>query len=138
MEYKMLDTISKEVIIIGGGPAGLKCAEEAQKHKIDYIIVERGEVGQAWKEIRPDMPMLSPCHPQRDWTSLSNRQRMEPKFTLEPFGGRSRHDCDRSSKSMEMARTYGGWKGRRWKESGRNLPLTPSSPCRCDQKSRAS
>jgi thioredoxin reductase len=73
VEYKMLDTISKEVIIIGGGPAGLKCAEEAQKHKIDYIIVERGEVGQAWKEIRPDMPMLSPCHPQRDWTSLSSR-----------------------------------------------------------------
>lgn len=69
----MPDTISKEVIIIGGGPAGLKCAEEAQKHKLDYIILEKGEVGQAWKEIRPDMPMLSPCHPQRDWTSLSSR-----------------------------------------------------------------
>ena len=68
----MSSNISKELIIIGAGPAGLKCAEEAQNSGLDYLIIERGEVGQAWKEIRPDMPMLSPCHPQRDWTSLSS------------------------------------------------------------------
>ena len=67
----MSDTISKELIIIGAGPAGLKCAEEAQNQGIDYLLLEKGEVGQAWKELRPDMPLLSPCHPQRDWTSLS-------------------------------------------------------------------
>lgn len=65
--------VSKDLIIIGGGPAGLKCAEEAQKKQIDYLIIERGEVSQGWKEIRPDMLMLSPCHPQRDWTSLSSK-----------------------------------------------------------------
>jgi putative flavoprotein involved in K+ transport len=68
----MSEQISKELIIIGSGPAGLKCAEEAQKTGLDYLVIERGEVGQAWKEIRPDMPMLSPCHPQRDWTSISS------------------------------------------------------------------
>ena len=55
----MPETISKEVIIIGGGPAGLKCAEEAQNHDIDYLALEQGEVGQAWKTLRPDMPLLS-------------------------------------------------------------------------------
>ncbi|MBN1408331.1 MAG: NAD(P)-binding domain-containing protein [Calditrichaceae bacterium] len=69
----MPETISKEVLIVGGGPAGLKCAEEAQKHNIDYLVFEQGEVGHAWKTLRPDMPLLSPCHPQRDWTSLSSK-----------------------------------------------------------------
>jgi len=61
----------KDLIIIGAGPAGLRAGEEAQHHKINYLILEKGEVGQAWKEIRPGMPMLSPSHPQRDWTSIS-------------------------------------------------------------------
>ncbi|MEJ2053953.1 MAG: NAD(P)-binding domain-containing protein [Calditrichaceae bacterium] len=68
----MSESISKELIIVGGGPAGLKCAEEALIRGIDYLVIEKGEVGQAWKEIRDDMPMLSPCHPQRDWTSISS------------------------------------------------------------------
>ncbi len=28
-------------------------------------------MGQAWRNVRPDMRMLSPCLPQRDWTSLT-------------------------------------------------------------------
>lgn len=64
---------SKDLIIIGGGPAGLRAAELAARHNLDYVILEKGVVGQAWKDIRPDMPLLSPCHPQRDWTSLSKR-----------------------------------------------------------------
>lgn len=63
--------ISKELIIIGSGPAGLKAAQEASEKGIDYVVLERGEIAQAWREIRPGMVMLSPCHPQRDWTSLS-------------------------------------------------------------------
>jgi thioredoxin reductase (NADPH) len=62
----------KTLIIIGGGPAGLRAALEAQNLGIDHLILEKGEVAQAWKEIRPDMTMLSPCHPQRDWTSISS------------------------------------------------------------------
>jgi thioredoxin reductase (NADPH) len=62
---------SHELLIIGGGPAGLKAGEAAQNAGIDYIILERGEIAGAWKTLRPEMIMLSPCHPQRDWTSLS-------------------------------------------------------------------
>ncbi len=61
-----------EMIIIGSGPAGLKAGRIAQRRGIDYAILEKGEVAQAWREIRPSMVMLSPNHPQRDWTSISS------------------------------------------------------------------
>jgi thioredoxin reductase len=63
----------KELIIIGAGPAGLRAGEEAQRLGLDYLLIEKGKVGQAWREIRGRMPMLSPSHPQRDWTSISPR-----------------------------------------------------------------
>jgi cation diffusion facilitator CzcD-associated flavoprotein CzcO len=66
-------SVSKELIIIGAGPAGLKAAEEAQRYGIDYIVLEKGSVGHSWRELRPNLLFLSPCHPQRDWTSLSPR-----------------------------------------------------------------
>lgn len=64
--------IEKELIIIGAGPAGLRAAREAQKAGIQYLTLEKGRIGQAWRNIRPDMQMLSPCHPQRDWSSLNS------------------------------------------------------------------
>ena len=30
------------LIIVGGGPIGIACALEAKKHKIDYLILEKG------------------------------------------------------------------------------------------------
>ena len=69
----MSKSISKELIIIGAGPAGLKAAEKAHRLQIDYILLDKGQPGQAWREIRQDMKLLSPCHPQRDWTSLSSK-----------------------------------------------------------------
>jgi thioredoxin reductase len=62
-----------ELIIIGGGPAGLRAGEIAGSCDIDYIILEKGGIAGAWRSIRPEMIMLSPCHPQRDWTSISPR-----------------------------------------------------------------
>jgi thioredoxin reductase len=61
----------KDLVIIGAGPAGLRMAHEAEQEKLNYIVLEKGKIGQAWKEVRPNMTMLSPSHPQRDWTSLS-------------------------------------------------------------------
>ena len=63
--------MEKELLIIGSGPAGLKAGQEAKKAGIDYLILEQGEVAQSWRDIRQDMIMLSPCLPQRDWTSIS-------------------------------------------------------------------
>jgi len=63
----------KELIIIGAGPAGLKAAEEAGRLGLDYLLLEKGRVGQAWSKVRPKMRLLSPNHPQRDWTSLSSQ-----------------------------------------------------------------
>jgi len=70
-EEKKTETISKELIIVGGGPAGLRAGEEAKKNGLDYVIFEAGKTAQAWRDIRPEMKLLSPCHPQRDWTSIS-------------------------------------------------------------------
>jgi thioredoxin reductase len=64
--------IEKELLIIGSGPAGLRTAEEAKKAGLDYLILEKGNVAQSWRDIRQDMIMLSPCLPQRDWTSISD------------------------------------------------------------------
>ena len=63
--------VEKELIIIGAGPAGLRAAQEAQKAGIQYLTLEKGRIGQAWRNTWPDMQMLSPCHPQRDWSSLN-------------------------------------------------------------------
>ena len=32
------------IIIIGGGPIGIACALEAEKHSINYLIIEKGTV----------------------------------------------------------------------------------------------
>ncbi len=69
----MKEIISKELVIIGSGPAGLKAAHEAVLRGIDYVVLERGAVSQAWRDINQEMILLSPCHPQRDWTSLSHK-----------------------------------------------------------------
>jgi len=65
--------VDKDLVIIGGGPAGLKAGEEAQARGLNYTILERGEVAQSWKDVRADMLMLSPSLPQRDWTSISTQ-----------------------------------------------------------------
>lgn len=69
--YKEKHRMEKELLIIGSGPAGLRAGEEAKKAGIEYLILERGEIAQSWRDIRQDMIMLSPCLPQRDWTSIS-------------------------------------------------------------------
>ncbi|MBN2424833.1 MAG: NAD(P)-binding domain-containing protein [Calditrichaceae bacterium] len=69
----MNKSISKELIIIGSGPAGLKAGELAAENKLDFVILEKGNTGQSWIDVKPDMHFLSPCLPQRDWTSLSSK-----------------------------------------------------------------
>ena len=81
----MQKIVEKELIIIGSGPAGLKAGMVAAKYKIDYLIVEAGNIAQAWRNVRPDMMLLSPNHPQRDWTSLSAKFPIWKMDTQRPY-----------------------------------------------------
>lgn len=65
--------VEKDVIIIGSGPAGLRAGLEAKNAGLDYLILEKGDVAQSWRDIKQDMVLLSPCLPQRDWTSISEQ-----------------------------------------------------------------
>ncbi|MGE5247028.1 MAG: NAD(P)-binding domain-containing protein, partial [Verrucomicrobiota bacterium] len=60
-----------DVIIIGGGPAGLLLSHCFRDHGISYATLERGKVGQSWRDMRPGMVLLSPAVPGTDWTSLT-------------------------------------------------------------------
>lgn len=61
----------KDVLIVGGGPAGLLLAHHFQDHRVDYQVLERGKIAQAWRSMRPGMVLLSPAVPGTDWTSLT-------------------------------------------------------------------
>ncbi len=61
----------KDVLIVGGGPAGLLLAHHFQDHRVDYLVLERGKIAQAWRSMRPGMVLLSPAVPGTDWTSLT-------------------------------------------------------------------
>ena len=37
-----MKTIHTDVLIIGAGPIGIACALECKKHKLDYIVIEKG------------------------------------------------------------------------------------------------
>jgi cation diffusion facilitator CzcD-associated flavoprotein CzcO len=61
----------KDVLIVGGGPAGLLLSHFCRDHGIGSLILERGKIGQAWRDMRPGMVLLSPAVPGTDWTSLT-------------------------------------------------------------------
>ena len=44
-----------------------------REHGIDYRLLERGKIAQAWRAMRPGMVLLSPAVPGTDWTSLTLR-----------------------------------------------------------------
>src|SRR5690606_35691015 len=41
-KYVLTDMQKLDVLIIGGGPIGLACGIEAEKNKLNYLIVEKG------------------------------------------------------------------------------------------------
>src|SRR4030065_272917 len=60
----------RDVIIVGGGPAGLLLAHFLGEHGIDYQVLERGKIAQSWRMMREGMILLSPAVPGTDWRAL--------------------------------------------------------------------
>ena len=55
-----------EVLIIGAGAAGLSSAYYAKKHKLDYLIVEKGpSAGTSWLNMPENIYLLSPWYVNR-------------------------------------------------------------------------
>ncbi len=57
------------VVIVGAGPGGLSVAAallEAGFHPEDIVVVDRGEVGQAWLDYPADTHLLSESSPAKD------------------------------------------------------------------------
>lgn len=64
----------KDVVIIGGGPAGILASYFLQRNEVENIILERRLVGNSWRMMRSGMILLSPAIPGSDWTSLTLKQ----------------------------------------------------------------
>lgn len=58
------ESFRKDLIIIGGGPAGLSCAYFAKKHALNYVVLEAGEIGDSWKNMSVEFSLITPM-----WTN---------------------------------------------------------------------
>ena len=54
-------TIDKApTIVVGGGPAGLAASYELQRAGIDHVVLERGRVGQSWRDRWDSFCLVTP------------------------------------------------------------------------------
>ena len=83
-----------DVVILGGGPAGLLLGSMFRQHGIGFRILERGKAAQSWRDMRPGMMLLSPSVPGTDWTSLTlDRPLWAIPGTKRPFPSREDFLC---------------------------------------------
>ena len=48
------------VAVVGGGPAGLSASRELQRRDIDHVVLERGRVGQTWRDRWDSFCLVTP------------------------------------------------------------------------------
>lgn len=49
-----------DVLIIGGGQAGLAISDSLTTHDIDHVVIERGRVGESWRQRWDSLRLLTP------------------------------------------------------------------------------
>lgn len=47
-------------VVVGAGHAGLAMSHRLTSRSIDHVVIERGEVGEAWRQRRPTLRLLTP------------------------------------------------------------------------------
>jgi hypothetical protein len=68
------------VIIIGAGPSGLTLARELRQRGIDFVILEKGDVGDSWQRMPKPLKLVSPW--KCNWLSPKDRERHHPNAQL--------------------------------------------------------
>jgi hypothetical protein len=61
------------VLIIGAGPSGLTLARELQQRGVEFVVLEKGEVGDSWQRMPKSLKLVSPW--KCNWLSTSDRNR---------------------------------------------------------------
>ncbi|MGH2445134.1 MAG: NAD(P)-binding domain-containing protein, partial [Candidatus Limnocylindria bacterium] len=49
-----------EVLVIGGGSAGLAVSHELNRHGVDHLVLEQGRIGQSWRDRWDSFCLVTP------------------------------------------------------------------------------
>ena len=86
-----------EVAVVGGGQAGLATSHELTLRGVDHVVLERGEIGQTWRDrwdsfclVTPNWSVRLPEHPHEGDDPDSYLPRDEIRLLPGTLCGRSR------------------------------------------------
>jgi hypothetical protein len=68
------------VLIIGAGPAGLSLGAELKDRGIEFLIVDKGNVGDSWERMPPHLKLVSPW--KCNWLAWADRKRFKANAQL--------------------------------------------------------
>src|ERR1043166_3302279 len=71
---------SVPVLVVGAGPAGLALGAELKRRGVNFLIIEKGSIGDSWERMPRPLKLVSP----RKCNSLSrsDRNRFHPNAQL--------------------------------------------------------
>ncbi len=68
------------VAVIGAGPAGLALGAELHRRQVDFIILEKGSVGDSWSRMPNQLKLVSPW--KTNWLTRGTAHRFAPHAQL--------------------------------------------------------